>query len=234
MVFRPYTHPLNWYQHEITGSIELLNSYVRDVEQQIAKGIADYKSNAKKIIVDEQFGAESGRIVEVHNGLDDGTWDLSEIFEVYFPNLQRRSALITLYSFFENELDKLCERLRKYDELNVKVTDMADTGVKRSATYLAKVVGIDSNQQSHIWSEIQDIRRIRNLVVHSDGRLFDAAGNRKKKEEEIAAKAPLLSGTGEVLLKEGYLVYVLNRIDQYFKLIEKSINTHYGNPTSSS
>lgn len=228
MLYRPNDHPLNWYQHEMSGSVELLDAYVTDIERQVAKGIADYKANAKQIVVDEHLGDEAVRIVEVHNGLDDGTWHLPEIFEVYFPNLQRRSALITLYSFFEHELDKLCERLRKHENLKVKVTDMADTSVKRSVTYLGKVVGVDGNQQSHIWSEIQDIRQIRNLVVHSDGRLFDDAGTKKKKEDAIIAKTPLLDGMDEVLLKEGYLAYVLKTIDQYFKLIEKSIKAKYG------
>lgn len=228
MLCRPHNHPLDWYQYEMSGSVELLNAYVMDIERQVAKGIADYKANAKRIVVDEHLGDEVVRIVEVHNGLDDQTWHLPEIFEVYFPNLQRRSALITLYSFFEHELDKLCERFRKHENLKVKVTDMAGTGVKRSVTYLEKVVGIEGIQQSHIWSGIQDIRKIRNLFVHSDGRLLDDAGTRKIAEDAIIAKTPLIEGPDEVLIKEGYLRSVLETFEQYFKLIEKSIKTKYG------
>lgn len=227
MLYRPNNHPLNWYQYEMSSSVELLDAYVTDIERQVAKCIADYTTNVKHVVVDEHLGDEAVRIVRVHNGLDDETWHLPEIFEIYFPNLQRRSALITLYSFFEHELDKLCERLRKHENIKVRIADMANTGVKRSVTYLEKVVGVEGNQQSPIWSSIQDVRKIRNLVVHADGRLLDDAGIRKKTEDAIIAKTPLLGGTNEVQLKEGYLAHVLETIDQYFKLVEKSIKAKY-------
>ena len=95
-----HTHPTNWYLYMVSGSLELLTAYVQDIEQQVAKGIEDYKLNAKVEVLGEEREDEAVQVIETHKGLDDQGWSLGEIFGTYFPNLQRRSALITLYSFF--------------------------------------------------------------------------------------------------------------------------------------
>lgn len=226
-MFTPYNHPLNWYQYEVLSSVELLTAYVADIERQVAAGIADYEANAEKVVIDEEHGQDAVRIVEVYKDLDNEGWHLPEIFVVYFPNLQRRSALITLCSFFEHEIDKLCDRLQKQENLLVRFVDMAGKGVKRSAVYLEKVVGIDAGQDSPTWVAIKEIQKIRNLVVHANGRLVDHAKTRKKAEDAIVAKSPFLEGSTEVLLKDGYLSYALRTCDAYFKLLDQGIQARY-------
>lgn len=223
----PNNHPLNWYQYEVSGSVELLTAYVADIERQVVMGIADYEANAEQVVIDEEHGPEAVRIIEVYKDLDDEGWHLPEIFGVYFPNLQRRSALITLYSFFEHEIDKLCDRLQKQEKLRARFADMAGTGIKRSAAYLEKVVGIDAGQGSLTWVEIREIQQIRNLVVHADGRLVDDAKVRKKAEDAIVAKSPFLEGGDEVIFKDGYLSYTLRTFDAYFKLLEVALKARY-------
>lgn len=226
-MFKPNNHPLNWYQYEVSGSIELLTAYVADIERQIAVGIADYEASAKQVVIDEENGPEGAYIVEIYKDLDDRGWHLPEIFGVYFPNLQRRSALITVYSFFEHEIDKLCDLLRKQEKLRARFADMAGTGIKRSVSYLEKVVGIDAGQGSPTWVAIKEIQQIRNLVVHVDGRLVDDAKARKKTEDAIVAKSLFLEGGDEVLFKDGYLSYALGTFDAYFKLLELNLKARY-------
>ncbi|MES2415203.1 MAG: hypothetical protein V4614_15465 [Pseudomonadota bacterium] len=222
-LYTPRNVPLNWYRFDASGSVELLAAYVEDIETQVAKGIAEYKANTNTTVV-KNFDEDS--VVGLHKGLDDGTWHFPEVFEVYFPNLQRRSALITLYSFFEHELDKLCDLIRKQDKLLAKVTDMTDTGVKRSALYLSKLGGIDPGLNTHHWEKIQNIKHIRNLVVHADGRLEDGEV-RKKKEDAIIEKSPLLEGGREVIIKDGYLLEVLKTFDDYFKFLDANLSAKY-------
>lgn len=211
----------------MSNSIELLSAYVQDIEMQVLRSIEEYKKNTTKAIIESHIPDEPPRVVALHKGLDDETWHFPEVFEVYFPSLQRRSALITLYSFFENELEKLCERIRTQEKLRVKVTDMTDSGVKRSVLFLDKAAGINTGLDSNAWELIQDIKRIRNLVVHADGRLLDDRGERKKKESAIVEKDPLLEGDEEVLLRDGYLAEVLKAFDEYFNIIDKGIAAKY-------
>ena len=85
---------------------------------------------------------EPAKIITVHKELDDDTWNLKSVFEEYFPSLQRRSALVTLFSFFEHELDALCKRIQLQENSRLALADMAGKGIHRSTTYLSKVCDI--------------------------------------------------------------------------------------------
>lgn len=89
--------------------------------------------------------------------MDSDNWDLPDIFIKHFPSLQRRGALITLYSFFENELNILCELLRRDQKLKVYVTDMQGRGVERAILFLERIVGLEI-QKNSVWNELMNIR----------------------------------------------------------------------------
>ena len=222
-----HAHPKDWYEYDVRGSVELLGAYIADIEKQVTKGIADYKRGTTTIVVDDEYGEEGVRAVRLHKGLDDSTWHFPAVFEEYFPNLQRRAALITLYSFFEYEIEKLCGHLKEEEKLRLKISDMADTGLKRCISYLDKVAGISMGLDSHLWEKIQDIRRIRNLVVHTGGKLLDDAAVPKKNEVQTVARSAFLGGDRELTIAEGYLAEVLNTFDKYFQMIDKEIKAKY-------
>ena len=119
--------------------------------------------------------------------------------------------------------------MQAQEEYKVSVVDMSGSGVERACAYIEKVAAVDTHKQSREWGEIQGIRLVRNLVVHSDGQLVDAGGNPRKREDAYVGKASLLEkGDDEVLILEGYLAHVLSIFDEYFKLLAKSIKLKYG------
>jgi hypothetical protein len=228
MLFAPNAHPLNWYPSEVAGSVELLTAYVTDIEEQVCKGISGYQLRAEKVFVEPQFDGEPGRVVTVHKDLDDHTWDLRTIFEEYFPSLQRRSALVTLFSFFEHELDALCKRIKSQDGYKLSLADVAGRGIIRSTTYLTKVAGVTDIRDSPEWHEIKNIQMVRNLIVHADGKLPSPPDPRSAPTAAYIEKSPHLGGTREVELLEGYLDHALRTCDAYFRLIHTGIERKYG------
>jgi hypothetical protein len=228
MLFRPNSHPLNWYPSEVTGSVELLAVYVADIEGQVCKGITDYQLRAAKVFVEPRFDEEPGRVVTVHKDLDDDTWDLTTIFEEYFPSLQRRSALVTLFSFFEHELDALCKRIKSQDGCELSLADIAGKGIFRSTTYLTKVAGVTDTRNSPEWHEVKNIQLVRNLIVHADGKLPPPPDARSASTAAYIEKSPHLRGTSEVELMAGYLDHVLRTCDAYFRVLHAGIEHKYG------
>ena len=179
------------------------------------------------MVVDSHLGEEAEQAIKVHKGLGDDTWDLESVFEGYFPNLQRRSALITLFAFFEHELEELCHLLQKQEAYSLDLSEVQGRGVRRASTYLEKVAGVDPKRSSAEWAEIQSIQSIRNLIVHKEGKLVDAKNKRSMAESDYVKRSPLLDGDNEVLLKAGYLAHVLATFDGYFKLVEHGIKAKY-------
>ncbi|MFM0314210.1 MULTISPECIES: hypothetical protein [Paraburkholderia] len=227
MKFTPRDHPMNWYRYDVAGSVELLDSYVSDVERQVEKNIADFATDREELVVEGMRPDEPPRFIAVHKGLDDGTWDLEAVFLEYFPNLQRRSALITLFSFFEHELNKLCTWFQETEKYQISYRDIAGSGIEKARTYLGKVAAIEFTESAAPWNEVKNVQLLRNLVVHADGRFpQERPGERSALRRYVDANE-FLGGEGEILIRAGYLKHVLMSFKEYFEMLEKDIHCRY-------
>lgn len=220
---------LNWHQNEISLSAELINSFVKGVEKQAAESIAKYEKE-KETHVGEDVELESGEKyvigVETHRGLDSETWDLARIFGDYFPALQRRSALMTVWGYFEHELDELCALYKSEKGFRLELSDISGKGINRSTTYLEKVAGLDVQKTSQEWNRIKKIQKVRNIVAHRDGRLNDRNNTAEKEILSYIDKTEFLGRNGEIIIKAGFLAEVVQTFNAYFKLIGESIATN--------
>ncbi len=235
--------PRGWYGNVIF-EIRLLYGYVESVEHQIDESINRLHRAKQTEIIEYEDGSAS--IITSYHGIDDFTYHLDTIFKEYFPNLQRRSALITLFSFFEHQLDDLCIRFSNIGKVAVKfdVFQCKDTGIDRSTKYIKEVVGLTLDHGRGPWNEIKNIQSIRNILVHNDGKLKDEDKDKDKvtKKDKVneatkkyACKHGLLSllpgeceGTyeigEEIKINEAYLPHVISTFAHYFKEIDQLIS----------
>jgi hypothetical protein len=153
-LYTPKKVVLNWYQYDASLSIDLIVSFVNGIEKQAVESIANY-TNARSI---------TG-----HEGLDNQTWDLDNIFGEYFPSLQRRSAFLTVWSFLEHQLDQLCLFFQSEKGFALSFMDLSGKGIDRSTSYLEKVAGLKDLKTSHEWDVLKTLQRIRNVIAHDDG-----------------------------------------------------------------
>jgi hypothetical protein len=192
-LYTPKKVVLNWYQYDASFSIELMVTFVDGIEKQTAESVANYKA--------VQHTADR------HQGLDRESWDLENIFGEYFPSLQRRSAFLTVWSYFEHQLDQLC--LFYQSERKV----------------VARLQGLKASEE---WDVLKTLQRIRNVIVHGDGKLQGHQG--KPKDGVIAdmKKVGFLTGDEEIIIAEGFLSHVVHICNKYFKLIEKAVYAEQG------
>jgi hypothetical protein len=208
-LYTPRKIVLNWYQYDVSFSMELITSFVRGVERQAAESIQDYITKRSE---------GSG-----YRGLDERSWDLKEIFEEYFPNLQRRSALLTVWGFVEHELDKLCTLYQSEKGFVLAFSDLSGKGIDRSTTYLEKVAGLHGLKASREWDDLKVVQRIRNVIAHDDGKLRDRQGKFRNGIIGDMKRVGCLSGEDEIVVAEGFLSKVVDSCGNYFKLIAKSV-----------
>jgi hypothetical protein len=203
-LYTPKKVALNWYRYDVSFSIELMSSFVKGVEKHAADSVFDYRTRKKS---------------DEHHGLDRSGWDLETIFEQYFPSLQRRSALLTLWGFVEHELDQLCSLYQSEKSFILTFSDLSGKGIDRSTAYLEKVAGLNGLNASQVWDDLKTIQRIRNVIAHDDGRLRDHQGKPKDGILSDMKKIGFLSGEDEIVVAEGFLSKVVSVCDGYFKLI---------------
>lgn len=216
-LYTPKHVVLNWYLVEASPSLELMESFVEGVEHQVGESIAKYDAQPQVRLI----GNDNLSITLVHQGLDGESWDLDGIFTQYFPSLQRRSALLTLYSFFEFELNKLCQLFRSEKQFSLEVNDLKSEGIDRSTLYLEKVAGLNTKKTSSEWVAVKNVQALRNIIVHRDGKLRD----QDKALSQFVEKNEFLrcNPDGEVVLERGFLTWVVATFKNYFKLLDTSL-----------
>lgn len=201
---------LNWYRYDVSFSIELITSFVQGIEKQAAESVAAFRASKHS---------------DGHQGLNnEDSWDLKEIFEAYFPSLQRSSAFLTVWGFLEHELDKLCLQYQSEKGFGLTLSDLSDKGIDRSTSYLEKVAGLEGLKSSKEWDEIKTVQRIRNVVAHDNGRLRDHQGKSKSGIVGDMTKLGFLSGEDEIIFAEGFLSKVTGACNNYFKVIAAAVD----------
>jgi hypothetical protein len=200
---------LNWYRYDVSFSVELIRSFVQGIEKQAGGSVHDYKSRSMS---------------DVHHGLDRSSWDLEAIFEEYFPSLQRRSALLTIWGFLEHELDKLCLLYQSEKGFRLAAADLSGKGIDRATSYLEKVAGLEGLKASPEWNDLKAIQRIRNVAAHDDGRLRDHQGKVRDEILRDMKRIGHVSGEDEIILADGFLSRVIDGCEGYFKRIASAID----------
>jgi hypothetical protein len=215
-LFWPKSVVLNWYRYDIRLSLELIDAFVKGVEQQASDSISSYQTEKETFI-------KADGAVDVHEGLDSESWDLELLFTEHFPSLQRRSALITLHSFFETELNKLCRLYKSEKHFRLGVRDLKGKGIDRSMLYLEKVAEINVHKNSPEWAAIRQIRDVRNCIVHGDARV-GVTGEASTIINFVSGNEFLTCNDDhELVLQKGFLAYVLKNYEAYFNMMGQSI-----------
>jgi len=108
------------------------------------------------------------------------------------------------------------------------LSDLNGKGIDRSTNYLEKVAGFNLRKTSEEWNQIKKIQKIRNVIVHQDGRLIDRQGSPIKATIDYVNQMDSLTGDTEIIIKEGFLQHAVNTFKKYFRLIGESIEKAEG------
>jgi hypothetical protein len=218
-----------WYQNDFGFSAPLIEEFVRLMEEHANAASQKYVSEKRVEVVEDpdlsELGIAGREIVSVR-GLDSDSYDVESLWNEYFPSLLRRSALITVYGYFEHELVKLCYQFKNEKDFRLSLTDLKDDGIERSVNYLWKVANLDVHKGTQTWESMSHVRIIRNAVVHRDGRIRDQQGQIPAElSRAIGHLDHIRKNDYELILDNGFVAHVVNIFTRYFKLIDDSIQS---------
>ena len=92
-------------------------------------------------------------------------------FEVteQFPRLLFSSFLVSWYSYIETQFIQLCRRNKFEITVHFEESIKLSNGIDKAKLFLRKSAGY--NIEPTHWQELNHIRKIRNYIVHNEGRL---------------------------------------------------------------
>lgn len=188
--------------------LESLRSYCNSLEELLQQNKVEHENalNAGQLTWEEDY---------YHSG------ELSR-FDGVFPKILRSSFLVACYSYLEYELTDYCRYLRKEHSLPLDVNDLKGSGIERASKYLNHIAKLDFPDTDLSWNEIRYLNKIRNFIVHNEGRLDDS----KKAEavrDYISKRSDLLSLDEDeaIILSGEYCKHIIDILMAFFNALDK-------------
>ena len=189
-----------YFDLEFEGEVGLFEVYLQDMEDFLETEITKLKAQLKDtIVLDEKLTNMELQVVGRH-----------------FPNILRKSFIVSLYSFLEYWLMREC-RTRKGNDILLSPSDIrGENDIDRARTYLTKVLQVNFPNNTQEWEEIQNIRKLRNCIVHNHGK----CGGEKYKSlrDYVAQNSDTLSlSNNEIVLRGEFCKQALRTIGKFIQ-----------------
>lgn len=170
--------PIKWL--ELT--FRFLDNPLKDLPSYIEKNriwIEEEKNNLEKDMKkwsEESLLAQTNEI-DSYGYFEDDIIRIHKNYEGVFFN----SLLIVSYSQFEIAFKNICLETEKFIVRKIKLKDLhGDDYISRSKAFVEKVLEIDLQNLDIYWSKIKDYQKVRNKIVHNNGRIDQSEVNRFK------------------------------------------------------
>ncbi len=151
-------------------------------------------------------------------------------FKSSFPDIQRTTIFITIYSELENVLKFLCSALTTEKGCRIQTYKWRGGILENVKKCLETDIGIETSNIVALWNEVKKIRKIRNTIVHSGGWLHKG----KESEAEVidyitnGRKSVTLDDKGDgfykIKLSDAFIFDVMDIFDQLLKELLSNIS----------
>jgi len=150
--------------------------------------------------------------------------------EKVYPQVQRRALFTMVMSQLEVHLKALCKLAKRFLNLETGFNESKHPVIVNAVRYLKEEAGIDTTRIKYYTSLADELRYVRNCIVHAEGRISKA--NNCKAVRAFVQRIPTIeSDESETLvLKSGFVeifaheMYTL--MDRLYNLVSKRIRSH--------
>lgn len=85
-----------------------------------------------------------------------------------FPDVTRKSHIVTVLIVLEREFSTLCNRLKLATDQPLKWNDLKGSAIERFSKYCSTVCGIPEPENLSNFQDVKGLIELRNCIVHND------------------------------------------------------------------
>lgn len=167
--------PIKWLEltfRFLDNPLKDLPSYIENNKIWIDEEKNKLNNNMKKWSEESPL-AQSNEIGS-YDYFEDDIIRIHKNYEEVFFN----SLLIVSYSQFEIAFKSICLETEKFISRQIKLKDLQGNDyISRSKVFVEKVLEIDLQDLNTSWSKIKDYQKVRNKIVHNNGRIEQSQVN---------------------------------------------------------
>lgn len=99
--------------------------------------------------------------------------DMKSKYELSYPEMLRRSTIISTAIILENSLDSYCNHFKKYNKTLLGYKELNGDLLSKFKVYAQKIIKLNFNFNSRMWQRIKSIYEMRNCLIHNNGSLIN-------------------------------------------------------------
>lgn len=135
-----------------------------------------------------------------------------------FRSTIRRSVVVSLATFLETFLNRLCSHVALVTKSDLKASDLKGSTLERARKYL-NAVGKLERPGSTEWDELGLFFKIRNVIVHADG--FTLGSSYQKAIEHFCEKrSDIRLAYGSIEIEPAFLEFFIDRLKEFIEQLE--------------
>jgi len=201
-----------------------LKKYLDITEKYLEKAKSDFETHlseqAKKLSTANLSPKE---LDEINDFYGDEYWRYSE----RFPRILRNSFLVSAISLLEYEMNVVCERLKKNQDLRISLSDLKGDVLERTRKYCQNA-GLELPDNNTTWQDIKHYYKVRNCIVHTNGLVMELQHKDRKELIPYLNSRRIISQDTikqEIALTKQFCEEVIETIQTFLVELEKSINS---------
>ncbi|MEO9886430.1 MAG: hypothetical protein ABJR05_03910 [Balneola sp.] len=176
----------------------------------------DYKS--LKYYFSKLFELYEGAIKEEQSFsmqvLDEGFIETHKTYHG-FSQFIKPDMLLNIYSYLEFWLISICENQKKLKKLSLSYKDIrGDNDLHTYRKYLVKCAGIELKSVKNDYDRIQDLRKIRNYLVHHGGYVAHIS---VKEQEKIANIDGVSLSASLIIIEDDFVNKCLESANKFLR-----------------
>lgn len=210
----------NYLQHMET----FLETEIRSLHERYSESTEGYSAELAQQTYEDEF-------------LDDSYYLKTE-----FPNILRKSFIVSIYSYLEQQLFDICDYLQRHNNFDKKNKDISNgrKSIFFTEHYLKNIAEIDLNNTESQWEEILKINRIRNHITHEGKSICENILNPNNKNEKrvvetfeaykyfrLLEEKPFLKNNQveyyKIMLTSDFCYAILNKVIEYLRELQISL-----------
>lgn len=232
-----YPHPVDYFGsrlfqicHLTANDLHNYKMYDRYAEMNLARSVSDVSEELHRIL-EKKHESEHEDISDFFAG------DFNEYGNI-FPYLHRKSMMITLFNFYEHQIETLCHEVNKLLPKDMTDEYFKGTCLKSFRIFLHREAGFNISQGEGLWGAWEDmlkVEQIRHVLVHSEGEVDNDKSkpladirnycNRRKHIRLFGHKIIIGDGFVAALIKELIRIFEL-LAEQSANFVRRYINEH--------
>lgn len=139
----------------------------------------------------------------------------------HFPTFAWQTSFVSVYTLLEDDMLAIARTLGQHLGITLDPDDLKDRGIFAAKKFLESLCGISFPEGGRPWQEVLHYNRLRNVIVHSRGRVRGMKNERPIRNYVRGTKSLSLDNLDRLEVSRQFCFEVLDNVEGFLEALFK-------------